>query len=575
MKKTISALLSALIAAGACTALPMTASGADLLNSTFESGLDGWSARGTGTKVELTATQAASGSQSAAVTNRSDSWNGIAYTLSSSVCTPGETYSFSAMVTQQASPAAVHFKLSLEYTTGDGGMGGFGGFGGQATYATIAEKDCASGMWTQLSNASYTIPADAVNPVLYIETEDSKIDFFVDNIIISTEGSVPNDDPPQNPSKIGDVTGDQSVDKKDAEKLLDYLLGKTSEIDGKAADLDNNKKLNAADLSILKDLIMNPPVVTTTTTTQTQPTQTTTVSDNGGQPSSGSHASPKEYMAKISASMTQNVPGSAKGMDQGSTKKFTYFSKKANRNKSANVWLPAGYSDSKKYCVLYMNHGIFGNEDSMLSGFNVREMASSLIASGEAEPFIIIFSQMYTDPASENPGMGMTMSVMDHYDDFLYDLTESLMPYVEEHWSVKTGRDNTAVAGFSMGGRESLYLGIMRPDLFGYVCASSPAPGIVPASDAFLSNHLGSYKADGVNRMKNEDFKISDADLPYLLMIGGGTNDSVVGTFPKQYHELFDKNGTTNIWMEVPGAGHDGGVGTPLFYNFFKAMFKA
>lgn len=569
MKKTISALLSALIAASACTVFPMTASGADLLNSSFENGLDGWTARGNATKIELSTSQAASGSQSVAVTNRSDSWNGVSYTLDSSMCTPGESYSFSAMVTQQASPAAIHFKFSLEYTSGSGGMGGFGGFGGQATYVSIAEKDVASGMWTQLSNPSFTIPADAQNPVLYIETEDSTADFYVDDIIISTAGSVPSVDPPQGDGKRGDVSGDKVVDKEDVEKLRDYLLGKTSDINGKSADLDENKILNAADLSILKDLVMNPPVETTTTTQTTKTTETTV-----NQPSSGSHAAPKEYMAKISASMTQNVPGSAKGMDQGTTKKFTYFSKKANRNKSANVWLPAGYSDSKKYCVLYMNHGIFGNEDNMLSGFNVREMASSLIASGEAEPFIIIFPQMYTDPASENPG-GMTMSVMDHYDDFLYDLTESLMPYVEEHWSVKTGRDNTAVAGFSMGGRESLYLGIMRPDLFGYVCASSPAPGIVPASDAFLSNHLGSYKADGVNRMKNEDFKISDADLPYLLMIGGGTNDNVVGTFPKQYHELFDKNGTTNIWMEVPGAGHDGGVGTPLFYNFFKAMFKA
>lgn len=569
MKKTISALLSVLIAASACTVYPLTASGADLLKSTFENGLDGWTARGSAS-VELSTTQAASGSQSAAVSNRSESWNGIAYTLDSSICSPGESYSFSAMVTQQASPAPVHFKLSLQYSTESGGMGGFGG---QATYVSIVEKDGASGMWTQLSNPSYTIPADALNPILYIETEDSTVDFFVDDIVVATAGSVPEVNPPQNAGKRGDVTGDQSVDKMDVEKLRDYLVGKTSEIDGNTADLDENQTLNAADLSILKDLVMHPPVVTTTATVTTNSTQTTTVTTSNS--SSGSHMSPKEYMAKISATMTQNVPNSAKGSDQGTTKKFTYFSKKANHNKSANVWLPPGYSESNQYCVIYMNHGIFGNEDSMLSGFNVREMASTMIASGEAVPFIIIFPQMYTDPASENPGMGMNMTVMDHYDDFVYDLTDSLMPYVEEHWSVKTGRENTAIAGFSMGGRESLYVSLMRPDLIGYVAASSPAPGIVPASDSFIANHLGSYKLDGVNRMKNEDFKFNDSDLPYLLMIAGGTNDGVVGTFPKQYHELFDKNGTMNIWMEIAGGGHDGGVGTPLFYNFFKNVFKA
>ena len=75
--------------------------------------------------------------------------------------------------------------------------------------------------------------------------------------------------------------------------------------------------------------------------------------------------------------------------------------------------------------------------------------------------------------------------------------------------------------------------------------------------------------------MKESDFKFSSGNEPYLLMIGGGTNDMVVGTFPKQYHEIFDKNGTDNIWFEVAGAGHDASVGTPLFYNFMKNLFKA
>ena len=57
-------------------------------------------------------------------------------------------------------------------------------------------------------------------------------------------------------------------------------------------------------------------------------------------------------------------------------------------------------------------------------------------------------------------------------------------------------------------------------------------------------------------------------------MIGGGTNDGTVGTFPKQYHEMFASNGTDHIWMEVQGGGHDGSVGIPLFYNFYKGIFK-
>ena len=573
MKKTLSALLSVCIAACACSVFPMSAFGAELLNSNFESGLDGWTARGSA-KVEVSSSVAASGSQSAAVSNRSDSWNGIQYSLDS-ICTAGESYSFSAMVTQQETPAAVHFKLSLQYSTGGGG-GMFGG--GQNSYDCIAEKDSVSGTWIQLASESYQIPAGATNLVLYVETEDSTIDFFVDDIVVGTPGSTPSGpsqpEQPEQPQsgKRGDVNGDNSVNKKDVEQLRDYLLGKTSEINGKSADLDNNKQLTGADLSALKGLVMNPPAETTVTTMQ--PKQETTTTAGGGQPSSGTHVSAKEYMSKMKNDLKTQVPDNVKKGDSGKTDKIQYFSKKANRNKPANVWTPPGYDPSKKYPVMFMNHGVMGNEDNMLSGWGVREMASNLIKSGEAVPFIIVFPQMYTDPNSGSP-MGISMNVMDNYDTFVYDVRDSLYPYICEHYSVATGRENTAVAGFSMGGRESLYLGMMMPEMFGYVCASSPAPGIVPASDGFIANHLGSKKIDSEQRMTNGDFKFSDSDLPYILMIGGGTNDQVVGTFPKQYHELFDKNGTMNLWMEFPGAGHDAGVGTPLFYNFFRYVFKA
>jgi len=284
--------------------------------------------------------------------------------------------------------------------------------------------------------------------------------------------------------------------------------------------------------------------------------------------------SAKEYNAIVAADFQRNVPQNVKSASYEKAKKVTYFSKKANRNKSCNVWTPPGYDPSNKYPVMFMSHGVMGNEDNMLSGWGVLEMATSLINSGDAVPFIIVFPQMYTDAKSGSP-MGINMDVMDAYDDFVYDVRDSLYPYICENYSVATGRENTAAAGFSMGGRESLYLGLMLPDMIGYVCASSPAPGIVPASDSFIANHLGSKKLDSQQRMTNNDFKFSDEDLPYILMIGGGTSDQVVGTFPKQYHELFDKNGTTNVWEEFAGAGHDAGVGTPLFYNFFRYVFKA
>ncbi|MBR6107644.1 MAG: carbohydrate binding domain-containing protein [Oscillospiraceae bacterium] len=563
MKKALSALLAVCMAATLSTAFPANAATRPIVSADFESGLDGWSARGSGgVKVELTSDVSASGSKSAAVTGRTDSWNGISYALTDSAFQPGSEFLIKASIMQRDELAPVKFKATVQY---DGsGMGG-------ATYDTFATVDVAAGMWTTLAE-TYTIK-EGSNPVLYFETDTSSCDFFIDNILITAPGG---EVPPPDPVLPGDVDGSGTVDSSDVYALRDYLIGKNvREINVTNADMDQNSTLNASDLTLLKRRVLNPGKYTTTTTTATTVTTTTTTTVN---PGPGGHADPKEYMAEVSKALTLNVPDNVKSGGSGKVTHFEYMSKKAGHNKGANVWLPEDYSASKKYNVLYMNHGIFGDEGSMTTGWSVTEMASNLIKSGEAEPFIIIFTQMYTDPnVTGSPSMmtGMNMDTMDHYDDFVFDLTESLMPYVEEHWSVYTGRDHTAIAGFSMGGRESIYCGLVCPDKFGYVCAASPAPGIVPASDNFIRNHLGSYNLERTRRLTDADLKFNSGDTPYILMIGGGTNDSVVGTFPKQYHQIFDSNGVPNVWLEVQGADHDNRVGTPMFYTFFRYMFKA
>ena len=561
MKKTLSALLSIVIAAGSLS-MPSVIAADALLKSDFESGTDGWTAHGTAS-VEQTTVSAASGTGALAVTNRQSGWCGAEHALDTSVIQPGKSYSFSASVMQKETPLGVHFKLTVSYSNGGGGMFA------QPEYGHIAEGDAAAGYWTELKNASFEIPAGATNPVLFIETEDSSADFYLDSVIIAEAGAVTED------FALGDANHSGSVDTKDAGALMDFLL--TKKADGvflDTSDFDGDGVLTAKDLTLLKAQLKNPPVVKTTTATTTVTTTTETTASSQ-QTDVGEHAKPKEYMAKVRSDMATDVPGNVKANNTGSMKKIYYHSNKANRDKPANVWVPKGYDTSKKYCVLYMNHGVMGNEDNMTKDWGVTEMASYFIDSGEVPPFIIVFPQMYTDPGAATPGFNFNMEMMDHYDDFFYDLTESLMPYIEKNYSIKTGKENTAIAGFSMGGRESLYCTISAPDKFGYCAAASPAPGIVPASDKFITNHLGSYIPGTNQRMKDGDFKISDDKLPYLLMIAGGTNDSVVGNFPETYHNLFTQNGTDHIWTSVPGADHDNRVGIPLFYNFFRYLFKA
>ncbi len=564
-KKIVAAVLA--IATLSASAFPISADAADeYFHATFEDGLDGWDSRGSA-MVSLSSSEASSGSKSAAVSGRTESWNGIAKNLDSTVFTAGSSYSFSIMV---KSATAAHFKLSLQYTTGSGeagaggfgDFGGFGGFGGGGTtsYASVAEKDVAAGEWTQLANASYTIPEGATNLVLYVETEDSTDDFYVDELIAAKSGTEisSGSQGSQSSSAVpGDVNEDKKVDAKDAAALQGYLLNKNDSINAKAADFDGNNKVNAVDLALLKKEIMNPKPTTTTTTVTTTTTTTVQQPQSGGQ-------SPTAYMESVRKTVTIQVPGNmtSKPANNGTVTHFTYHSEYANRDKGANVWLPAGYTESKKYPVVYCNHGIMGGENDMV-GMGIPEIAGNLIAAGEAEEMIIVFPQMYTSKQSASPS-GINVESCKGYDDFVYDIADSLMPYIESHYSVKTGRENTAICGFSMGGRESLYIGVVRNDLFGYIGCAAPAPGVTPGVDMFMT-HPGC--------MQESELKIT-GDKPWLLMIAGGTNDTVVGTFPEQYHNILTKNGEDHVWISVPGAGHDGSTVTPLMYNFLRNIFK-
>ena len=226
----------------------------------------------------------------------------------------------------------------------------------------------------------------------------------------------------------------------------------------------------------------------------------------------------KTYMDKIRAEYVTEVPKDVQKNNTGKLEHIKYYSKKAEKEKGAYVWLPPEYSPEQKYPVFYVNHGITGDEGSMLQGFALTEMASNLIRSGEAKPMIMVFTFMYTNKNKANC-TAITAEETPFYDAFL---------------------------------DESLYISIMRPDLFGYVAASSPAPGVVPGKDMFMV-HEGC--------MSEDEFKFEKDAMPHVLMIAGGTSDFVVGTFPQQYHELFEKNGTEHIWVSVPGGGHDGSVG--------------
>ena len=243
--------------------------------------------------------------------------------------------------------------------------------------------------------------------------------------------------------------------------------------------------------------------------------------------------------------------------------KYTYYSTTAERDTNVNVLLPPDYSEEKKYPVLYILHGFWDNEDWMARPVvSLNTMLSNLYALGQAEEMIVVLPYIYcSKDMAYCTGMDLQNSL--NYDNFINDLTTDLMPFIESTFSVATGRENTAITGFSMGGRESLFIGFEHPELFGYIGAVCPAPGLTEVKNSAM--HPG--------QMTEEEMMFEE-NTPYLLLVSASNSDGVVGSSPRGYHNVMDKNGTNHLWHELSDTGHDHSSVKPHLYNFLRLVFK-
>lgn len=252
----------------------------------------------------------------------------------------------------------------------------------------------------------------------------------------------------------------------------------------------------------------------------------------------------------------------------GTVEDITYDSTVIKENavveRKAKVVLPKGYTEDKKYPVVYMNHGI-GENETTFYGNKVQNVIWNAIANGDAEEMIVVFPNGCANEKGNSSGLEFFSK--EHYaafDNFINDLKECLMPYINENYSTLTGRENTAVCGFSMGGRVSLHIGFTLQDTFRYVGAFCPAPGI------FEHNDMNVHE-DGL--FTPETFTLQDQYMnDTLVMIVKGTNDTTVKNFPKDYTDALTANQVPHLYFELPG-GHDTSVYKPGMYNFLRRIF--
>ena len=141
------------------------------------------------------------------------------------------------------------------------------------------------------------------------------------------------------------------------------------------------------------------------------------------------------------------------GIAHGKLERVEYDSKSVGNKRMALVYTPPGYSADQKYPVLYLLHGIGGDEEEWRRGGQPNVILDNLIADKKAVPMIVVMPNGRAQP-DDRPGPN-AMATAPAFGVFDQDLLGSLIPFIQSKYSVKTDRESRALAGLSMGGGQS------------------------------------------------------------------------------------------------------------------------
>jgi enterochelin esterase-like enzyme len=232
---------------------------------------------------------------------------------------------------------------------------------------------------------------------------------------------------------------------------------------------------------------------------------------------------------------------------------ISYDSKTVGNKRRAIVYTPPGYSKSKQYPVLYLLHGIGGDEKEWLNGGKPQIILDNLYAEGKLEPMIVIMPNGRAMKDDRAIGNIFDSAKVQAFATFEKDLLNDLIPYVESSFPALKDREHRAIAGLSMGGGQSLNFGLSNLDKFAWVGGFSSAPNTKKPEE------LVPDPAEAKKKLK-------------LLFISCGESDGLL-SFSKRTHEYLVDKGVPHIYYIEPGV-HDFKVWKNGLYMFSQFLFK-
>ncbi len=237
------------------------------------------------------------------------------------------------------------------------------------------------------------------------------------------------------------------------------------------------------------------------------------------------------------------------GIAHGKLEMIGYESKTVGSSRKMQVYTPPGYSADKKYPVLYILHGIGGDETEWQRFVKVDMLMDNLVADKKAEAMIVV---MPNGRAQKDDRAAGGMQSAPAFAVFERDLLDDVIPAIESRYSTRTDREGRALAGLSMGGGQTLNFGLGHLDTFAWLGAFSAAPNTKPPAELVPDPAVAKEKLK-------------------LLMITCGNKDGLF-RISKGVHTYLTDKGVPHVW-HVDDHAHDPAHWSSALYNFTQRIF--
>jgi enterochelin esterase-like enzyme len=239
------------------------------------------------------------------------------------------------------------------------------------------------------------------------------------------------------------------------------------------------------------------------------------------------------------------------GIDRGKLETVEYDSTTVGVKRKAQVYTPPGYTPAKKYPVLYLLHGIGGDEQEWTRGGRANIILDNLYADRKAVPMIVVLpnGRAAKDVTARDPIPKQSPA----FAAFEKDLLNDLIPFIEKTYAVQADREARALAGLSMGGGQALNFGLSHLETFAWVGGFSSAPNTRPAGD-LVKDPAAAKKLR-------------------LLWVSCGDRDNLL-RISQRFHEVLEEKKVPHVWHVHPGGGHDFTVWRADLYHFAQLLFR-